>query len=198
MKFKMMGLLVAGMCMLSACSEIEETAAEPEKVEEPKKEVPKTEEPKKEAPRAEAPKEEKPAPEPVSAKSELEYQQFSISTFQALPENFQAITDLITDATQDPLLLFDDNWKTDVVINYEMVTDKMQAMIDYEGVPEKYKEVHEYTVKAAHEYIASKEKFYYGVDNMDPDSIFEATNHMDQGNAYIDEATILLEEMNGQ
>lgn len=185
MKFKVTGLLLVGMLAMGACS-AEETATGPKEVE---AEAPK-EEPKEDAPEAE--------PVKSLSASEQEYGDFMINVYQQLPSFFDEITALSTDAVNDPMLILENSWREDIVLNYELMTALMQQIKDFENVPPLFQESHSLQVKAADEFIASKEKFYDGIDNMDATLITEAAEHMSAGSSYIKQAQTEIEAITAE
>jgi hypothetical protein len=109
----------------------------------------------------------------------------TMDQFSQLMYDFSSLT---SDASNDPSLMFTDDWKIDVAMNLVL----MQGLIDdvqAQSPPAAFKDTHRYLLLAMDEYQFVVDNFPEALDNMDSDLIIKCTESIENGTQYIDDAT---------
>jgi hypothetical protein len=97
-------------------------------------------------------------------------------------------------AGSDPSLMFTDDWKTDMAVAL-VAMDKYIGQIRAIDPPDSLDEPHALLLQAMDEYQYVVDNYPKAIDNMDANAIIECTNHMNNGNDLIGQATDKLNSM---
>ncbi|SDE59158.1 Protein of unknown function [Priestia aryabhattai B8W22] len=87
-------------------------------------------------------------------------------------------------------------WKVDTAVAIQELRDLVDQANNMQDVPAEYKEVHEKYMQAMEQYEIVADELPTAIDNLDVNQMNELTTNMSQGNAYLTEATLELNNVN--
>ena len=101
------------------------------------------------------------------------YKQHLISTGENNIEHLNELSEILNGPTTDQS-------KEDLTKLVDKMDANAQEIIDYNGIPDKYKEVHEFRVKSAKELLSFTNKLEKGYKQDDDKKISEAFAHLEE------------------
>ena len=101
----------------------------------------------------------------------------------------------VLEVTDDTTLIIDEDWKTETGLALGVLNFRADEMAKLEPSPA-YEKFHSYIVEIAKETHLFTEAFARGIDNIDPDAIITATQHLENMSAIMQAATLELESIN--
>ena len=110
-------------------------------------------------------------------------------------EYLTQIGDRSSTVASDPLLLFDENWQTQISETLAGVQLCGEQLSSKRVVPSGFEEIDALLIQAGEEAIMVVEDYAYGIDNFDIDAILSSVEHMNQFSEYIQQATELLSQL---
>lgn len=184
-KIKSLILLSLTTFLVAGCSEKEEPKKEETKTEKVVKEVDETEEIEKQE---EAAKELEQAGESLK---ESEYVEFTREMGSNMSAHFKDFARLTSEDFE-----YSNDWIQEMALVLTLIKYEAETVIDYDNVPNSFKEAHNVQMKAMNKYINFTDLFARSVDsNFDEALLEEAKANMNEGNQLIGEATALILEM---
>lgn len=195
MKKNLIGLLLLVLVamMLVACDEkaaenLEEKETEEKVVEEPKEEVDE-EESEEDVESVEV--EQVSTAEKSVDDTLFEYNMEMQPLLTGISNEFMNFSDLMFEMSEDVSVIFTDSWVTDValtLVTMENYLDDIRAV----EPPQEIAHIHDIVVQATDEYQFVIDNLPTAIDTMDLDLLAECTDHIMQGNQYLDQATLEL------
>lgn len=175
----------------AAKKEAEEIAAE---AEEAKKKAEEEKKAKEEADaKAKADAEAKAEAEIKELKAATEFDNFAIEYAGEMEEVFYDIADLSAMAGENPFVMTQDSWITQMAMNLYIMEENNKKVRAYQDVPESRKDVYAEWLLATEQFEDYIVNMTNGVDNLDPTAINQAAQNMTQGSAHIQNMAVLLQ-----
>lgn len=128
---------------------------------------------------------------------ETEYAQEIAALSNAWSSAFAAISTLATDAGDNPVLMFDEDWQGSmarVLVIIQVTDDRIRGL----DPPSKFTDVHKDLLSAAGHFDVMIELMILGIDNMDAEALTGATEHMNAGTEFVQKATAKLQALTGE
>lgn len=97
----------------------------------------------------------------------------------------EAIGDLSTRAGENPRLMSNDTWRTEVRYQLDKIETHCATMGEISPVPDIYQEAHGYLVQADPEYALAAELYWQGVVQANPALIMEAREHLETATGFV-------------
>jgi hypothetical protein len=135
--------------------------------------------------------------EPIQATEPAvdEYRSLVADKFMDFASAFMDVQQYLEQAGVDPTVIFDENWKIEAGLALGLLDVRADEMAGLEPSPG-YEQLHTYFVEIADETHLFTTAYARGVDNVDPDSIDRATQHLLNMNALVEAATAELDRLN--
>jgi hypothetical protein len=111
-----------------------------------------------------------------------------------LTQSLEKFSELNSEASSNPSLMFSDDWKTDMaatLVSMGIYLDQIRKV----NPPASMTETHNLILQAVEEYQYVVDNYANALDNLDADAITECITHMQQGNNFVLQATDKLNSM---
>ena len=119
------------------------------------------------------------------------YIDFFVSHASKISNVLYEISDLAMDYRPN-----DDDWVMDMAVALVSLEEYADEAIEYEPVPETYKNSHKYYAEAMAEFKLATDYFTEGIDNEDAELVDKASEHILNGNDLINKSNEELEKIN--
>src|SRR5690606_6401568 len=111
--------------------------------------------------------------------------------------SFGEFSVLMDEAAIDPYVMFNDEWVMDIALILLQMDTDIQAIRSLD-VPESMSKIHDPVLKAMDEYDYFVTNFPTAFDTMDFDLIEECITRIENGNSFIGEATLMMDELKAE
>jgi hypothetical protein len=130
-------------------------------------------------------------PPPTAEPEASTYEQEVVEISRDYVTAMEWVAELSSESSQDPMLFFDDTWRTEMATALVMFRD-CNSRVRQLDPPPAYEASYDHMLDAADHYDAAVTYMVDGIDELDPDLIVKASEHMSEGNASIERATDAL------
>lgn len=119
---------------------------------------------------------------------EQDYLDWGASTGNQYATALTDLSELLSEASNDPAVMFEDSWRLEVAVSLATIKALNQEVRDREA-PAKFSEVQRQYALAAEEFEIMADELAEGIDSFDPDLVVSAGSHMQQATVHIENAT---------